>query len=47
MSTEDDVIPGNMGLKDQAMALEWVKENIEGFRGDPKRVRVMIESWRE
>lgn len=39
MSTEDDVIPGNMGLKDQAMALEWVKENVEGFRGDPKRVQ--------
>ena len=38
MSTEDDVIPGNMGLKDQAMALEWVKENVEGFHGDPKRV---------
>ena len=38
MSTEDDVIPGNMGLKDQAMALEWVKENVEEFHGDPKRV---------
>jgi len=44
MSTEDDVIPGNMGLKDQAMALEWVKENVEGFRGDPQRVTLFGES---
>ncbi|KAM7346102.1 juvenile hormone esterase-like [Cochliomyia hominivorax] len=34
MATEDGVIPGNLGLKDQNMALQWVQENIEYFGGD-------------
>jgi carboxylesterase type B len=38
MSTSDDVIPGNLGLWDQNLALKWVKQNIEDFGGDPDRV---------
>ena len=41
MSTNDDVIPGNMGLWDQNMALKWVQDNIEDYGGDPKKVIII------
>ncbi|XP_044583859.1 venom carboxylesterase-6-like [Cotesia glomerata] len=40
LSTEDDNISGNMGLKDQNMAIRWVKENIDVFGGDPENISI-------
>ncbi|XP_065087801.1 venom carboxylesterase-6-like [Ochlerotatus camptorhynchus] len=38
LSTEDDVIPGNFGLKDQVTALKWVRLNVEHFGGHPESI---------
>lgn len=44
LSSGDGVISGNMGLKDQLLALEWVNKNIHLFGGDPKKVTIYGQS---
>jgi carboxylesterase type B len=34
----------NTGILDQRMALEWVRDNIQGFGGDPKRIMLYGQS---
>ncbi|CAH1994053.1 unnamed protein product [Acanthoscelides obtectus] len=44
LTTEDDIIPANLGLRDQNFALKWVIDNIELFGGDPKDIVITGES---
>ncbi|XP_071622138.1 bile salt-activated lipase isoform X1 [Heliangelus exortis] len=44
LSTGDANMPGNYGLKDQHMAIAWVKRNIKAFGGDPENITIFGES---
>lgn len=44
LSLLNDRIPGNVGILDAIMALEWVQEHIGYFGGNPSQVTVFGES---
>ncbi|MEM6108613.1 carboxylesterase/lipase family protein [Mycobacterium sp. 050272] len=44
LSTADTTIDSNLYLRDLVMALQWIRENIAGFGGDPGNVTIFGES---
>jgi carboxylesterase type B len=43
-ATPDGTIHGNMGLRDQVLALEFIRDNIAAFGGNPNRVTIFGQS---
>ncbi|XP_072392037.1 juvenile hormone esterase-like [Diabrotica undecimpunctata] len=44
LTSQDNAMPGNYGLKDQHFALKWVQQNIHLFGGDPDQVTISGQS---
>lgn len=44
LATGDKASPGNYGLKDQTMAMRWIKRHIGAFGGDPDSITFMGHS---
>ncbi len=44
LATDEHPIDGNLFLRDLVLALEWVRDNIAGFGGDPGNVTIFGES---
>ena len=40
VSMENDDAPGNLGLRDQALALEWIKKEGKNFCGNSEKITV-------
>nr|CAH64516.1 putative esterase [Tribolium freemani] len=41
LSTEDSIVPGNNGLKDQILALKFIKKYIRYFGGNPDSITIL------
>ena len=44
LSLENQLLPGNLGFRDQNVAMQWVQKNIQSFGGNPNDVTLFGES---
>ncbi|RZC34045.1 COesterase and/or Abhydrolase 3 domain containing protein, partial [Asbolus verrucosus] len=44
MSTQDEVVSGSNGLKDQRLVIKWTHSNTALFGGDPNRITIFGQS---
>lgn len=44
LSTNSKEIPGNAGLMDSVQALQFIKENVEHFGGNPDKITIFGQS---
>ncbi|XP_049855280.1 acetylcholinesterase-like [Schistocerca gregaria] len=44
MSTGDSLLPENLGMKDQVLALNWITQNIKASGGNPDEVTIVGQS---
>ncbi|KAH7417749.1 cholinesterase [Cadophora sp. MPI-SDFR-AT-0126] len=44
LALKDGVTNGNFGIADQLLGLDWVKEHIQDFGGDPEHVTIVGQS---
>uniref|UniRef100_A0A2A4IWX2 Carboxylesterase type B domain-containing protein n=1 Tax=Heliothis virescens TaxID=7102 RepID=A0A2A4IWX2_HELVI len=41
LAFNDEIVPGNNGIRDIILALKWLQQNVHKFGGDPQKITLM------